>query len=154
MSTTTTNNTTGKPATYTATTSTNAGGTADAATAGGNLGENSFLQLMVTQLQNQDPTSPIDDTAYVSELAQFSSLQQMVNLNTTSTSQAALSQMSTGAGLIGATVTSSQTDSSGTAISGVVSSASVTTDSSGTQTVTVDVGGTSVPITSITQIQQ
>jgi flagellar basal-body rod modification protein FlgD len=149
---TTTNTSTGAPAIYTPTTTTNMGGTANASTAGGALGENSFLQLMVTELQNQDPTSPIDDTEYVSELAQFSSLQQMTNLNTTATSQSALSQMSTAAGLIGATVTSSQTNSAGTAISGVVSSASLTTDSSGTQSVTLDVGGTSVPLTSVTQI--
>ena len=45
------------------------------------MGENSFLDLLITQMQNQDPTSPMDDTQFVSELAQFSSLEQMTQLN-------------------------------------------------------------------------
>jgi flagellar basal-body rod modification protein FlgD len=41
------------------------------------LGENDFLNLLVTQLQNQDPLQPQDDSAFVAELAQFSALQEM-----------------------------------------------------------------------------
>lgn len=40
-----------------------------------------FLNLLVAQLKNQDPTSPIDNSQYVAELAQFSSLEQMQNMN-------------------------------------------------------------------------
>ena len=40
----------------------------------------SFLQLMIAQLQNQDFTNPMDDTAYVTQLAQFSTMQQMQEL--------------------------------------------------------------------------
>jgi len=44
------------------------------------LGKEAFLQLLVTQLQNQDPLEPQDNSSYVAELAQFSSLEQMTNV--------------------------------------------------------------------------
>lgn len=48
---------------------------------GGNLDKESFLQLLVAQMQNQDPLNPSTDTEYVAQLAQFSSLEQLQNLN-------------------------------------------------------------------------
>jgi len=44
--------------------------------------EQTFLQLLVAQLQNQDPTNPVDGTQFVAQLAQFSELEQMINVNT------------------------------------------------------------------------
>jgi len=44
--------------------------------------EQTFLQLLVTQLKNQDPTNPVDGTQFVAQLAQFSELEQMINANT------------------------------------------------------------------------
>jgi len=44
---------------------------------------NQFLTLLVAQLQNQDPMNPTDPTQFVSELAQFSTVEQLVNSNTT-----------------------------------------------------------------------
>lgn len=41
--------------------------------------QSEFLQLLVTQLQNQDPTAPQDDTQFVAELAQFAQLEQTTN---------------------------------------------------------------------------
>jgi flagellar basal-body rod modification protein FlgD len=41
-----------------------------------NTDENMFLQLLVAQLQNQDPTDPTDSTTFVTQLAQFQQLQQ------------------------------------------------------------------------------
>jgi len=46
------------------------------------LGEDAFLQLLVTQLQYQDPLNPTDDKEFVAELAQFSSLEQLTEINT------------------------------------------------------------------------
>ena len=40
------------------------------------LGQDQFLQLLVTQLANQDPLSPQTDTAFIAQMAQFSSLEQ------------------------------------------------------------------------------
>jgi flagellar basal-body rod modification protein FlgD len=40
-----------------------------------------FLRLLVTQVQNQDPLNPQDPTEFVSQLAQFSSLEQLLNIN-------------------------------------------------------------------------
>ena len=46
------------------------------------LGKDAFLQLLVTQMQYQDPLNPVDNTEMIAQLAQFSSLEQMQNLNT------------------------------------------------------------------------
>ena len=44
------------------------------------LGKDAFLQLLVTQLQHQDPLNPQDNGEYIAQLAQFSSLEQMTNV--------------------------------------------------------------------------
>lgn len=53
-----------------------AGGLAAAMSGNQQLGENDFLTLLVTQLKNQDPLKPTDNTTFVAELAQFSQLDQ------------------------------------------------------------------------------
>lgn len=47
------------------------------------LGEDAFLRLLTTQLQHQDPTSPVQNEDFVAQLAQFSSLEQLTSLNGT-----------------------------------------------------------------------
>jgi flagellar basal-body rod modification protein FlgD len=44
--------------------------------------ENMFLQLLVTQLKNQDPTQPMDSTTFVTQLAQFQQLESTNNMAT------------------------------------------------------------------------
>ncbi len=78
--------------------------TASTSSGSSDLGESDFLQLLITQLENQDPTNPVDDTQFVSELAQFQSLESQNNteqavetLNTTMTSAASSEQQSANA---------------------------------------------------------
>jgi flagellar basal-body rod modification protein FlgD len=47
------------------------------------LGRDAFLNLLVTQLQHQDPTSPQPDGEFLAQLAQFSSLEQLQTMNAT-----------------------------------------------------------------------
>lgn len=45
------------------------------------LDKNAFLKLLITQLENQDPLDPQDNGEFIAEMAQFSSLEQMTNMN-------------------------------------------------------------------------
>ncbi|PAV30005.1 flagellar hook assembly protein FlgD [Virgibacillus profundi] len=45
-----------------------------------NLGKDEFLKILMTQLQNQDPLSPMDDKAFISQMATFSQLEQTMNM--------------------------------------------------------------------------
>jgi len=54
-------------------------------TASSTLDKDAFLKLLVKKLSNQDPLNPQDDNAFIAELAQFSSLEQLENMNTSLT---------------------------------------------------------------------
>jgi flagellar basal-body rod modification protein FlgD len=45
------------------------------------LGKDAFFKMLIAQMRNQDPLNPMDGTAFAAQLAQFSSLEQLTNLN-------------------------------------------------------------------------
>ena len=61
------------------------------------LGRDAFMQLLTTQLAHQDPLKPQDDTAFIAQLAQFSSLEQLQQMRTAlDTIQAVLTTTTSG----------------------------------------------------------
>jgi flagellar basal-body rod modification protein FlgD len=71
------------------------------------LGQDDFLQLMITQLKNQDPFKPLDPSQYVGQLAQFSSVSGLKEINTAIaglTSSLRGNQVLDGAAMIGRTI--------------------------------------------------
>ncbi|ALN74138.1 hypothetical protein M673_15530 [Aureimonas sp. AU20] len=87
------------------------------------LDYNAFLQLLVTQMKNQDPLSPTDPTQQMSQLASFSNVEQSIKLNQKLESMTTLTALTSANLLIGRTVTNGDAS-----ISGVVKSIQVTSD--------------------------
>lgn len=79
------------------------------------LGKDAFLQLLAVEMSNQDPLEPTSNTEYISQLAQFSALEAMQNLETTNLAGQAMS-------LTGSYVIMNTTDAAGNEkqISGIV----------------------------------
>jgi flagellar basal-body rod modification protein FlgD len=80
---------------------------------GSDMDKNAFLKILAAELSNQDPMAAKDSTQYVSQMAQFASMEQMTNLNTTMSSNAANS-------LIGKGVVTKVKDATGVTYAGVV----------------------------------
>lgn len=72
--------------------------------ANGQLDKNAFLYILTTELSNQDPMNTKDNTEYIAQLAQFSSLEQMQNLNASISKLLTTDKIMNGAALIGKNV--------------------------------------------------
>lgn len=106
------------------------------------LGKNEFLQILSVQMSNQDPLEPTSDTEWIAQMAQFSSLEQMQEMNSAVSSQKAYS-------MIGKFVAATVNDGTGSRqeISGIVSGV---TRSGGVDYLMV--GNFKVPMTSISYV--
>ncbi len=111
--------------------------------------QNTFMQLLVAQLKNQDPLNPMDNSQLTSQLAQINTVNGISQLNTTLSSMATQSAASQASSLIGRTVEvpsstlslSSSTASFGISVPNGADDAVVTIkNSSGTTVRTVDLG--------------
>lgn len=71
----------------------------------GPLGQQQFMQLLVAQIQHQDPLEPIKNQDFLAQLAQFSTLESMDNLNSQFSQFLKAEQLSQAAGLLGQTIT-------------------------------------------------
>jgi len=67
----------------------------------GGLGRDAFLKLLIAQLQNQDPMKPMEDKEFIAQLAQFSSLETLQNLESRIDSMIASQAVDQASGLIG-----------------------------------------------------
>ena len=69
------------------------------------LDKEDFLQILITQLTHQDPTQPMEDREFIAQMAQFSTLEQMMNMGEKISEVAGLIGRSQADALIGKTVT-------------------------------------------------
>jgi len=68
------------------------------------LDRNAFFKLLITQLQNQDPLKPMEDKEFIAQMAQFSSLEQMNNMNENMNKFMDVQKINQNSALIGKTV--------------------------------------------------
>jgi flagellar basal-body rod modification protein FlgD len=117
------------------------------------LDRDAFMQLLVTQMQNQDPLEPQGNEEFIAQLASFSSLEQMEQMNENLTSlallqqsNALLSQLSESSSLIGQQVNWNDTEN-GTSGTGVVESVRLQDGLT-----FLKIGGQDVPLFTVTDV--
>jgi len=123
--------------------STSASSTASSSTSATNtLSYNDFLSLLMAELQNQDPTQPMDPDQMVSQLATVSEVGQAVQTNTSLSALLTTSSLSQAEQMIGETVVSSDGTKSGQVMSVNVSSSGTTATLTSGATVQLGNGAT------------
>ncbi len=95
----------------------------DAVNFNSQLGRDQFMELLVTQLRNQDPLEPVNQQDFLGQLAQFSSLQGIEQLNSNFAESLKFQQLSQGGSLVGSRV--EYTNAQGEPRTGLVDSARV-----------------------------
>jgi flagellar basal-body rod modification protein FlgD len=110
-----------------------------------NVNMNDFLKLLVTELQNQDPTAPMDNSAILEQVSQIKAIESNQRLSDTLTSMQTQQNLTAASALLQKTVTGLTDD--GTSVTGVVDK--VTMDS---KSVKVCIGDNTISLTNISQI--
>ncbi|MDB5525955.1 MAG: flgD [Rhizobium sp.] len=124
------------PVTQTVTTPT--ASTTDTKTA--TLNYDSFLKLLVAQMQNQDPTDPVDATQQMSQLASFSNVEQAIKTNAHLESLIQENSLTQATSLIGKTVTSADGKTSGIVASVEIKSDGLTATTKDGKEITIETG--------------
>ena len=104
-----------------------------------------FLNMMVEELKNQDPTNPTDSSQILQEVSQIDAIQSNTQLTTTLQGVQLGQSIATASALIGMSVVG--TDGSGNAVNGTVSSASINNGAAQLQ-----IGSSSIPLSNVTQV--
>ncbi len=112
----------------------------------GSLGKDDFLKILVTQLKNQDPMQPLQDKEFIAQMAQFTSMEQIMNM--ASEMKQLRQSMGIASGLIGKQVSWMETKQTGTVTkTGIVSAI---TNKDGIQHVVVD--GQEIPLDDLVKV--
>ena len=140
--------------TNTSTANTMAGTAAKTTDPQNTLGQDAFLKILVTQMKHQDPMEPLKDTEFIGQMAQFTSLEQLTNLNKTMTKfvgNAGNQTLADHANLIGTSVDwSHEVDGKMESGQGVVKALS---SKNGELTIELLESGTKIPLTAINRIE-
>jgi len=121
---------------------------AAASAASKTLTTSDFLQLLTTEMNNQDPLQPMDDTASMAQLAQFSSLDAMNTLSQNFSSMRADQSKYTAASYIGMQVTVTDSTSASGLTTGTVTAVDTSSD-----TPQLQINGNYYPLSTITKVE-
>ncbi|WP_415908181.1 flagellar hook capping FlgD N-terminal domain-containing protein [Oleiharenicola sp. Vm1] len=111
------------------------------------LGSDDFMKLLAVQFQQQDPMKPMEDTAFIAQMAQFSALEQNKTMASQITALRADQQLLMGNSYLGRTVTVEDAD--GKSVTGLVTAL----DNDATDGVTLSIDGKSYPLSSVRRIE-
>lgn len=109
------------------------------------LNQDDFLKLLTAQLKNQDPLNPVDSANFTSQLAQFSTLSGVQQLNASTQQMLQLQQISQGAALVGKSV--KYGDTAANAVKGTVDAVNFQGGN-----LLLQIGGKSVPSNQVQSI--
>ena len=112
------------------------------------LDADDFMKLLSTQMANQDPMKPMEDTAFISQMSAFSSLASQTQMSKDFTAMRADMAKSTANSFIGSTVTVQGTDASVAAVTGQVTGV----DNTGTEPLLI-VGDKTYTVSQVQKVQ-